>query len=341
MTDIQSIQNLIDKPGCKPVKPPKQRTGICSLRELHALYVQHNTLRLSISTLLNMGKAVQCFLNWADSPLHLHYGAVNNVRLMRRRVMNDWIRHMAGRGNKFSSINARFTCLWILFRFGARNGYYSPTMMMDWPKPPRSVPGNPNDKTYTEAEYQALRRHVKMFERAHEWYVLLTICWHTGLRKNDASTLNRSEIDLEGEVIRKIPHKTKRFGTEVVIPIETTDLWHVLKAQMERDYPGNYLWEQGYVLPYFAGYALAQQPECFGTMFANLCRAAGVKCHGLHGMRHSMTSRLLDSGCNLITTAAITGHKRIENLAMYNKPSIRKKREAMMTALQYVTEKKD
>ncbi len=137
---------------------------------------------------------------------------------------------------------------------------------------------------------------------------LMAIGLYCGLRLGDACTLKWSEVDMERNVIRRIPSKSRK-PKPVLIPIHP-----VLKAMLEelsRD--------DDYVLPKMAvgylkhpSYVTAPVQRLF-TQSGITTTAPGEKKRkrvevGFHSMRHSFVSLSRSAGAPLAVVEAIVGH---------------------------------
>jgi len=59
------------------------------------------------------------------------------------------------------------------------------------------------------------------------------------------------------------------------------------------------------------------EPGTVSKCFATARKAAGIVNLTLHDMRHEATSRLFEAGWGIAEVAAVTGHKRWEQLRRY------------------------
>jgi integrase len=63
----------------------------------------------------------------------------------------------------------------------------------------------------------------------------------------------------------------------------------------------------------------------FGNWFRDRCNEAGLPHCSFHGLRKAAATRLIDSGCDVVEAAAITGHASLKELQRYIETRDRKK----------------
>ena len=132
-----------------------------------------------------------------------------------------------------------------------------------------------------------------------DWYPICEIMRATGLRYGDVAKMTRSEID--GDVIRLDPHKTKRHRISVAIPI-VASLKPVIAAIPER---GDFLFPLHAEL-----YGKPAAKTRIGLLFREVLDAAGITGSGysIHSWRHTAATRLAEAGADIETRKRILGH---------------------------------
>jgi integrase len=132
-----------------------------------------------------------------------------------------------------------------------------------------------------------------------DWFDVCQVMRFTGLRYGDVARLEWSEID--GDVIRLLPNKTKRHKIAVAIPI-VAELQAVLAA---RSQAGAYLFPIHAELYGNRGRAARE-----ALNFAEVLKAANVtgKGYTIHSWRHTAATKLARTGADIETRKRILGH---------------------------------
>ena len=131
------------------------------------------------------------------------------------------------------------------------------------------------------------------------WYEICQIMRLTGLRYGDVARMTWAEIG--ADAIRLKPHKTQRHGIEVTLPLIPE-----LKAVIDS-------------IPRTSGdFLFPVHSELYGSFgmssrhlpFREVLDLAGVKGKGysIHSWRHTVATRLAESGVNIETRKRILGH---------------------------------
>lgn len=168
------------------------------------------------------------------------------------------------------------------------------------------------------------RRVVEAARRVgKQWYEICVIMRHTGLRYGDVARLTWNEID--GDVIRLIPHKTCRRKIAVAIPIIRE-----IRAVLD-------------TLPRTGDYLFPVHAELYGKRgqssrdlpFREVLTAAGLADSGytIHSWRHTAATRLAETGADIETRKAILGHTEDVTAKRYDHDEhLRQKRKALERA---------
>jgi integrase len=136
---------------------------------------------------------------------------------------------------------------------------------------------------------------------------------HTGLRYGDVATLAWSEVHFDKGYLLLKPNKTRRFKVEVCIPMVPELKDALLEAQKKC--------KGDFVLPLHA--------ELYGTRsgtahkmlnFREVLDLAGVKGdeYTFHSWRHTLRSRLADSGASIETAKRLLGQSSDEMSVRYD-----------------------
>ena len=168
--------------------------------------------------------------------------------------------------------------------------------------------------TYSQAEIDRLVEVCDEFERAVFATFLLT-----GLREQELCFLTWPDIDLrkgrEAVRVRTKEGFSPKDYEERVIPIP------VELARRLADLPRDYEW----TFPTAKG---GRQTHLLRRL-KRIALNADVEDATLHKFRHSYATRLLESGCDIVTVQRLMGHSDIKTTRQYLDPDEARKREAV------------
>lgn len=175
----------------------------------------------------------------------------------------------------------------------------------------------PNHKTFTVAEYEALKRA----SIGTEFYYAIVCAWHTALRISDVCYLRWRDVDLEAGFIAIVPIKTRRTGKRATVPIHP-ELREVLEARKAVAGGGEFVSDD-----------LAAQFTRDNKVYAKfnaIVKKAGIEGRTFHALRHTALERWMNSpNADTVTVMDISGHVTANTLAKYCRPSLDKKRLIM------------
>ena len=162
-------------------------------------------------------------------------------------------------------------------------------------------------KAFTLADERRVLEAARRVGKA--WPEVCAVMRHTGLRYGDVARLKWSDVD--GEVLRLAPSKTKRHKIAVAIPI-IAELQKVFAAIEKTG---------DFVFPFHAEMygntsPAARRQLCFGEVLA----AAGLANAGytVHSWRHTAATRLAEAGADKETRKALLGHTEDETAERYD-----------------------
>lgn len=134
-----------------------------------------------------------------------------------------------------------------------------------------------------------------------DWFPVCAIMQATGLRYGDVATMEWSEI--QGDVIRLSPRKTRRHGISVAVPLVGT-----AKAAVDAlERRGDFLFPQH--AEYYQNKKSRSQKDA-GLAFREVLDLAGIVGEGysIHSWRHTAATRLAEAGADIETRKRILGH---------------------------------
>ncbi|MGY8683420.1 tyrosine-type recombinase/integrase [Bradyrhizobium sp. UFLA05-153] len=222
-----------------------------------------------------------------------NYGDLHVATLKRKNIVTMF--EMIA-SKRFLAINWLKT-LRALMKFGVDNG-----MVKD--DPTQGVK-NLSGKTHGYRTWE--EGDVAKFEAKHslgtrERLALeLLVC--TGQRRSDIVKMGRQHVRNGAILVSQ-----QKTGTPLAIPIHP-DLQASIDAMSCKDRHLTYL---------TTARGKSFSPEGFTNWFRSACNAAGLpKGTSAHGLRKTAAVRLVQAGCSLPQTAAITGHKSLKELQHY------------------------
>jgi integrase/recombinase XerD len=226
---------------------------------------------------------------------------------LRRRDLQAYIQARLQQGRAASTLNRQLRDLWAFLRFVERQGQVLSQGVF---RVARLKEGQALPRFLSEQEYRRLEEHVlhqtaigtrdDYLDRA--WFYLLA---HQGLRISELCELRRADVDLEGQrlVVRQGKGKRDRF-----VPLSATTV----------DVVRDYLAVRG------AGPSdpllLFRQQKIKATLVQTRLRRYG---HAVdvqvspHRLRHTLATRLLNSGMDLVSIQHLLGHEQLSTTQIY------------------------
>lgn len=196
------------------------------------------------------------------------------------------------------------------------------------------------DDSHTRREFslEELRQIQSAAQQmGSEWALLITIGIYTGLRLGDCCRLSWQEVDLKRGIIQLVPHKTRKFGRMVTIPIHPELLSHLTEQQNLQTEPSRAA--NGLVLPEIATLYLTEHWRLDNAL-KRIFSAAGIRTSirlegrlqdtpdaTFHSLRHTFVSFAANAGVPLPVVASIVGHSSTSMTRHYyheNEESLRK-----------------
>lgn len=238
---------------------------------------------------------------------------------------NDVQAYITGRARTQAAKTARndLRCLSAAFSWGVRRGLLDRNPCL----PVRPPEGASVERKPFEGEQVARLVEVAPND---EWRCLIGLCWFTGLRVGDASTLTWKEVDLHRRVIIRTQGKT---GREVVVPIHP-DLQTLLEKVAGDD-------PTGAVLPTLCRFRSGGSTG-LSTTFQRIVLEAGIdeerqQCKGgktlarysLHSLRHGTVTSLANADIHPDVRQGIVGHADPASHQIYTHHSIEVRRKAV------------
>lgn len=219
---------------------------------------------------------------------------ITTVETVNGTVGAKYAEHLADKGLKTKTrrnIIGELSTIWKLLEKASAN------VRNPWENlSPRDTDGE-RGKAFTESDEQKVLESAKKIGK--DWWAVCTIMRHTGLRYSSVSRLKWSEI--QGDVIRHTPPKTKRHNISVTLPI-IAPVREALDSLTKRD---------DYLFPLHAElYGDRGRASREALNFAEVLKDAKVYDRGytIHSWRHTSATRLADAGVGIETRKLILGH---------------------------------
>lgn len=239
---------------------------------------------------------------------------VGDVGRITSANISDYVISICPKHEK--SIASILTTLRVFLRFLYLHEYTEKDLSLVVPKPPRyRYPAVPS--TWEPAEVKRMLDAVdRGSPRGKRDYAILLLAAKMGMRVGDIKGLKLSNVHWETKKITIVQEKTK---DEVTFPI-LHDVGWALIDYLQHARP---LCESPYVFV-----RLNAPFEAFGenanlhNMITQYIRLAGIsiprgKRHGLHSLRHSLASVLLEQGTSLAVISEILGHVDSKSTGVY------------------------
>jgi site-specific recombinase XerD len=232
---------------------------------------------------------------------------VSGFALLGRRDVEAYVEARLQAGIAASTLNRQVRDLWSFLRFVEDQGQpISPGVF----RVARIKEGKPLPRFLTEDEYRRLEVHVLTQTAAgsrddhldRAWFYLLA---HGGLRIGELCDLQVGDVDLAGQRLAVREGKGKR---DRIIPLSGTTV-AVL---------GEYLGVRGeaqtdHVLIF--GQA-GIRPRLVEDRLARYGAAVGVEVWP-HRLRHTLATRLLNVGMDIVSIQRLLGHEKLETTMIY------------------------
>lgn len=232
---------------------------------------------------------------------------IEGVADVGRRDVQAYIQTRLQQGLAASTLNRQLRDLWAFLRFAEEQGQpVSPGVF----RVARLKEGKPLPRFLSEQEYQKLEECVlsrttigtrdDYLDRA--WFYLLA---HQGLRISELCDLRMADLDLEGQrlVVREGKGKRDRFAPLSATTVDVVRDYLAVRGTAQSDHL--LLFRQQKV-----NVTLVQ------TRLRRHGRAADVEVSP-HRLRHTLATRLLNSGMDIVSIQRLLGHESLTTTQIY------------------------
>ncbi len=207
------------------------------------------------------------------------------------------------------TVNLELVALKTIFKRLISEGYISES-------PARDVPQmRSNELNFHVLTTEEERRYLMACPQPLQ--DVATIILETGMRPKEVYELKRQRVHLDKGFLQVVGAKTEAGNRKVWLSSRAAA---VLRSRLER-FTGDNLFPKGGIDHADPTHELNDQHR---TAIKNL----GVSFR-IYDCRHTLATRLLEDGIDLITLAAILGHSKLDQLKRYAHPSESRKSEAI------------
>lgn len=245
---------------------------------------------------------------------HLSLRKVMDVAEITPETISDYVISIYPKHEK--SIAAILTTLRVFLRFLYLNGYTDKDLSFSVPKQNKySYPAVPS--TWDPAEVKRMLDAIdRGSPRGKRDYAILILVARLGIRAGDIKALKLTDLNWADKTITIMQEKTKH---KVTYPILHDVGWALIdylqNARPVCDVP--YLF-----LRLHAPFQAFGENANFHNIITKYTRLAGIivprgKRHGLHSLRHSLASALLEQGASLAVISEILGHMDSRSTSVY------------------------
>ena len=239
---------------------------------------------------------------------------VIDVSEITPKIISDYVITICPKHEK--SIAAILTTLRVFLRFLYLNRYTEKNLSLSVPKQNRYYyPSIPS--TWEPAEVKRMLDTIDQGSPVGKRdYAILLLVANLGIRAGDIKALKLSDLDWTAKTITITQEKTK---VEVTYPILHNVGWALI------DYLQNArpVCESPYLfVRLHAPYEAFGENANLHNIITKYTRLAGItvphgKRHGLHSLRHSLASTLLEQGTSLAVISEILGHVDSKSTSVY------------------------
>jgi len=229
-------------------------------------------------------------------------------------IISDYVKTIFPHHEK--SIASILTTLRVFLRFLYQNGYTVADLSVSVPKQNRyDYPAVPS--TWNPEKVKKMLDAIDRGNpRGKRDYAILLLVAKLGIRAGDIKSLKLSDLDWTSKIISIIQEKTK---VKVTYPI-LNDLGWALIDYLKNGRP---ICDSPYLFVRLcAPYTSFGENANLHNIITKYTREAGMviskeKHHGLHSLRHSLASTLLEQGIPLPVISEVLGHVDSRSTAVY------------------------
>jgi integrase/recombinase XerC len=234
-----------------------------------------------------------------------------------------WLIHLVNEGNSNRSVNRKISTLRSFYKYLMRTGSVQVNPMLKVVAPrtektlPEFVPVNNMLKLLNESE-------LKKDYTQHRDFIILTLLYATGIRRNELVQLSTQDVDLMNNTIKVTGKRNKQR----IIPLAGDLVLEIKKYIEKRE---EFILEQDAKaknnLPalFVTNKLKPIYPELVYRVVHNyLSKVASNNKLSPHILRHSFATHMLDNGADLNAIKEILGHANLSATQVYTHNTIEK-----------------
>jgi integrase len=173
-----------------------------------------------------------------------------------------------------------------------------------------------------EREYDVLDKYTRQRKIVQPYLYLkpiVTVALQTGMRRGEILNLQWNNIDFEQNFIELLETKS---GKSRKIPLSK-----ILKDMLSKMSKNN-----NYV---FVNPKTQKPYTTIQKSFTTIVKKANIKNFRFHDLRHTVATRLVEKGVDLVVVQEIMGHSKIETTMRYAHPVPERKKQAILLLNSY------
>lgn len=254
-----------------------------------------------------------------DLILYLYRHDVHSFEEIRNEHVTGFIASQVG--FKPKTMSSKVSCLRGVFRFLFLEGYISLPLAEALPKV-QSVFRTTIPTVWKPAELQKVKESIDLGNPTGKRdYAIVMLAASTGLRGGDIINLRLSDINWDKKEISVVQNKT---SGSLLLPLMDDTGWAIIDY-IKNGRPESH--HDNVFLKHLSPFEPFQSVASFYTMLTKYVSKAGVKPGGkpgagIHSLRHTLASELLQNNVEINTIADILGHSDPETTKNYLKVNI-------------------
>ena len=229
--------------------------------------------------------------------LRAFFGGQRPVKEISALAVREYQLHRGDEGAAAATINRETSALRRMHRLAVQWGWLDDVPVF----PGRLVENPPRQGFFEHAEYLAVRAALP-----GPYQDVLDFAYYSGWRKHEILNLTWDEVDLDGQVVRLSPYRSKtREGR--VLPLSSPLAAVLTRRQAVRRVGSPDVFHRGSVTV-----------RVWRTAWRRACRQAGVPTRLLHDCRRTAARNLIRAGIPERVAMVLTGHKTRAVFDRYN-----------------------
>ena len=248
-----------------------------------------------------------------------HCFMLDNIRLSDITTMDclGVLEHMQKADFSKSSLNKTYEFFNNSFNYAVQHEYLEKNPLFNVPKP-RSNVARKQIQTYSRLDMEKFESALDTLDLAPYRYSV-PFLYYTGLRLGELLALDKTDFDFERCILKVQSSFTYTYDDELehmvaftstpktqkgyrVIPLSDSALYYARKLFD--------LYKGSYFISSSVGTRIV--PRNYNRMLERLCERVGVEYKGVHALRHSFATTLIQKGASVKYVSELLGHASIQ-----------------------------